>query len=40
MNISLFLASAIVYMAEQVESVHRKVALKVIKAGMDRAELS
>ena len=29
----------IVYMAEQVESVHRKVALKIIKAGMDTRQL-
>jgi len=29
----------LVYMAEQVESVHRKVALKVIKAGMDTKQV-
>jgi len=29
----------VVYMAEQVEPVHRKVALKVIKAGMDTKEV-
>ena len=29
----------VVYMAEQVEPVHRKVALKIIKAGMDTKEV-
>ncbi len=29
----------LVYMAEQIESVHRKVALKVIKAGMDTKQV-